>query len=53
MDAHAAVAAGSALGRRARVAWLLRVNRLPAEESSLRSLPACSPDDWDQLVDGP
>ncbi|WP_427921517.1 XRE family transcriptional regulator [Streptomyces sp. cg40] len=40
MDAHAAVAAGSALGRRARVAWLLRVNRLLAEESSLRSLPA-------------
>ncbi|MFJ9631593.1 XRE family transcriptional regulator [Streptomyces sp. NPDC101175] len=40
MDVHAAVAAGAAPGRRARVAWLLRVNRLLAGESSLRSLPA-------------
>lgn len=40
MDAHAAVDAGAALGRRARVAWLLRVNRLLAEERPLRSLPA-------------
>ncbi|WP_406124070.1 XRE family transcriptional regulator [Streptomyces sp. NBC_00989] len=42
MDAHAAADAGAALGRRARVAWLLRVNRLLAEEKPLRSLPAFS-----------
>ncbi len=42
MDAQAAAGAGAALGRRARVAWLLRVNRLLAEEKPLRSLPAFS-----------
>ncbi len=40
MNARAADGAGAGLGRRARVAWLLRVNRLLAEEKPLRSLPA-------------
>ncbi|MFC8364712.1 XRE family transcriptional regulator [Streptomyces griseorubiginosus] len=40
MNARAAGGAGAGLGRRARVAWLLRVNRLLAEEKPLRSLPA-------------
>ncbi|MFF8930128.1 XRE family transcriptional regulator [Streptomyces longwoodensis] len=39
MDLHAGEGAGAALGRRARIAWLLRANRLLAEEESLRSLP--------------
>jgi hypothetical protein len=40
MNGDAARAAGSRLGRRARVAWLLRSNRLGAGESSFRALPA-------------
>ncbi|MBN0048439.1 helix-turn-helix domain-containing protein [Streptomyces actuosus] len=40
MNAHAAVGEDAAPGRRARIAWLLRVNRLLAEERPLRSLSA-------------
>lgn len=40
MNARAVDGAGAGLGRRARIAWLLRVNRLLAEEEPLRSLPA-------------
>lgn len=40
MNTRAADGTGAGLGRRARTAWLLRVNRLLAEEKPLRSLPA-------------
>nr|BBJ55917.1 hypothetical protein SAVMC3_85460 [Streptomyces avermitilis] len=40
MSARWAEGAGTRLGRRARVAWLLRVNRLLGEDITLKSLPA-------------